>query len=268
MPGDVPPAPPMDPAAGGAGSWSGPYLKARALEKRLYSDQLVARLPEIPNAHPLAAEWRLRADSARRLVRYLGRLPRPLRVVEVGCGNGWLARAIAGIGESEVVGLDGNELELSQAARIFGSVPNLRFVLGDATVAACPLDRPPALILASFIQYVPDLPAMITRLLGWLEPGGELHILDSPIYSADDIAGARERSRAHYERLGAPEMAALYHHHAWAELDGFEVDVLYRPDAAMVRLERRLLRRPRAPFPWIRIRAADHRAADRRTAGR
>jgi SAM-dependent methyltransferase len=261
MPDDVPSARPMDPVAGGTASWTGPYLKARALEQRLYSDQVVARLPEIPDAHPLAAEWRLRSDSARRLARYLGRLPRPLRVVEVGCGNGWLARAIAGIDGSEVVGLDGNELELNQATRVFGSVPNLRFVLGDATVAACPLDRPTALILASFIQYLPDLGAMITRLLGWLEPGGELHILDSPLYKADEIAGARERSRRHYERLGAPEMADFYYHHAWAELDEFDADVLYRPDAAMPRLKRLLLRRPSAPFPWIRIRAADRRTA-------
>lgn len=245
--------------AGGAGAWSGPYLRARALEGRLYSDQVVAGLPDIPHTHPLAAEWRLRADSARRLVRYLGRLPAPLRAIEVGCGNGWLAHAISGIGGSEVVGLDGNDLELGQAARVFETTPNLRFVLGDATEAGCPLEGANIVVLASLIQYVPDLHGLIDRMLGWLAPEGELHVLDSPLYSPAEVAGARERSRRHYERLGVPEMADLYDHHAWSELDGFDFDLLYRPDAVRPRLERRLLRRPRSPFPWIRVRAAGRR---------
>ena len=234
----------------------GPLLAGTRIEGRLYSDQIVASLPDIPGAHPLAAEWRSRGDSARRLVRYLRGLPAPLRVVEVGCGNGWLAHAISAIEGSEVVGLDGNGLELSQAARVFDSVPNLRFVFGDATVVGCPLDRPTVIVLASLIQYVPDLAALIARLLGWLEPGGELHLLDSPLYSPDEIAGAQDRSRRYYERVGVPEMVDLYHHHAWPELDGLDFDTLYRPDAVLPRAERLLLRRPRSPFPWVRVRAA------------
>ena len=256
MPGDVASSMPTDHAAQSAEEWSAPYLRARAVEGRLYSDQIVASLPEIPSAHPLAAEWGVRADSARRLVHYLRGLPAPLRVVEVGCGNGWLAHAIAGIEGSEVVGLDGNGLELSQASRVFDTVPNLRFVLGDVTAVDCPLDRPTVIVLASLIQYVPDLTALIARLLGWLVPGGELHLLDSPLYSPDEIAGAQARSRRYYEGLGVPEMVDLYHHHAWPELDGLDFETLYRPGAVMPRAESLLLRRPRSPFPWIRFRAA------------
>lgn len=255
MPSDTGSSQHADRAVDSTGSWSAPYLRARALEGRLYSDQLVAGLPAVPSTHPFAAEWRLRADSAGRLVRYLGRLPGPLRVIEVGCGNGWLAHAIAGINGSEVVGLDGNSLELGQAARVFQAVPNLRFVRGDATVTGCPLDQPTVIVLASFIQYVPDLAALTTRLLGWLVPDGELHILDSPLYSTAEIAGAKARSRRHYERLGVPEMIDVYRQHAWSELDGFDLDVLHSPDRFMPRLERRLLHRQRSPFPWIRIRA-------------
>jgi hypothetical protein len=49
-------------------------------------------------------------------------------------------------------------------------------------------------------------------------------------------------------------MAAHYHHHDWAALGATPFDVLYRPDDRRRRLERRLLRRNRSPFPWIRFR--------------
>ena len=237
-----------------AGDWVRPYLEAREREGRLYPDSIVAALPHVPAGHPLAGEWQLRAGSARKLVEYLGLKPAPIRAIELGCGNGWLANAIARIPGSEVVGLDGNPVELEQARRVFGSVPNLRFVLDDVEKAGCPIDSPTTVVLASLIQYVPDLHALIERLLTWLPPGGEIHILDSPIYSAADVDEARARSRLYYERLGVPEMASLYHHHSWSELAGFELDVLYRPDTLGKRLAARLLRVRQTPFPWIRVR--------------
>jgi SAM-dependent methyltransferase len=237
-----------------AGAWAGPYLRARQLEGRLYPDSIVAGLPDIPANHPLAAEWRLRADSATRLTKYLARLPAPIRVIEVGSGNGWLSNQIARVPGAEVAGLEGNVPELEQARRVFGAVPNLHFVLGDATTAECPFADPSVIVLASVIQYVPDLPSLIERLLGWLRPGGELHILDSPLYSPANVATAEARSRDYYQRLGVPEMAALYHHHTRQELDRFSPEILYRPDALGDRLNARLFGRPRSPFPWLRIR--------------
>ncbi|MGH2467925.1 MAG: hypothetical protein ACRDGL_09395, partial [Candidatus Limnocylindrales bacterium] len=53
------------------------YLRVRGLEGRLYPDEAVRRLPQAPRTDPLAREWRQRADSAQRLVAYLGGLPRP-----------------------------------------------------------------------------------------------------------------------------------------------------------------------------------------------
>ena len=116
-----------------------------------------------------------------------------------------------------------------------------------------PLQAPNVVVLASVVQYVPDLWVAVARLLGWLAPGGELHVLDSPLYRPEEIAAARERTRRYYAQLGVPQMAEAYHHHAWSALDGFDVDVAYRPDSVRRRLERRL-GRVRSPFPWIRIR--------------
>ena len=152
-----------------------------------------------------------------------------------------------------MTGLDLNEVELQQARRVFER-PNLQFVLADVVVAPAPVERPDVILLASVIQYVPDLPALITRLLGWLAPGGELDILDSPLYAAGDLPAARERTRQHYAALAVPEMVEAYHHHQWRDLDGSNTAVRYRPDLLRHRLARRLLGWPRSPFPWVRIR--------------
>lgn len=234
--------------------WTGAYLRARRLEGRLYPDDIVARLPHAPAADPLRREWLQRADSAARLVAYLSAPPRPLVALEVGCGNGWLANLVAGIPGSDVSGLDVNATELDQARRVFGDRPNLRFALADALAAPAPAVRPNVIVLASVIQYAPDLAALIRRLEEWLAPGGEIHVLDSPIYAPDDVPAARERTRRYYAELGVPEMAAVYRHHDWRALDGFPMDILGSPETARARLERRLLRRPRSPFPWLRIR--------------
>lgn len=240
------------------------YLRARGLERRLYPDDVAAALPLVPPSHPLRDEWRKRADSAERLVAYLGRDRRdPREILDVGCGNGWLARRLAGIPGARVVGLDPNPVELAQAERLFVAT-NLRFVGGDVlawTPVGAPVD---VIVLASVIQYLPDLAVLLRRLLPWLAPAGEVHVLDSPLYADAELEAARERSRRHYASLGVPEMAAAYHHHPWGALDGFDRDVLYWPGRSPaarlagrlpVRVARCLPGPARSPFPWVRIRA-------------
>jgi protein-L-isoaspartate O-methyltransferase len=250
----------VDAAVATRPAWVGEYLRVRELEGRLYPDDVVRSLPRTPPGHPLAAEWRQRADSAGRLIAHL-QAQRVTRVVDVGSGNGWLAAAIArAIPSATVVGLEANEVELAQAMRVFPDRPNVRFVAGDATSAATPLERPDGIVLASMIQYVADLSALLRRMLAWLGDGsgGEIHVLDSPLYAPSEVAAARERTRRHYDAMGVPAMADAYHHHAWAALDagnGFDADVLYRPGGWRARVERRVLGRARSPFPWIRVRA-------------
>lgn len=239
---------------GAAAGWSATYVRARELEGRLYPDTVVARLPDVPPSDPLASEWRLRADSAARFLAHLDRQPRPFAVLEVGCGNGWLANQIAGVEGSRVVGVDVNELELAQARRVFGGRPNLHFIHADITIAAPPMDDPTVIVLASVAQYLAELAPVIRRLRSWLPPDGELHVLDTPFYASGELEGARERSRRHYMELGVPEMVGVYHHHDRAVLEEFEPELLYAPDSIRARMERRLLGRPRSPFPWFRIR--------------
>jgi SAM-dependent methyltransferase len=237
-------------------TWVADYLRAREREGRLYSDDFVRSLPSAPTDHPLSAEWRLRADSSARLIRHL-RSRGARRVLELGSGNGWLAAAIAadlGVA-ARVVGVEANPVELEQARRVFADRPNLRFVEGDLERdETLPLAAPDAIVLASAIQYVADLPALLRGLRAELAPGGQLHIVDSPLYDPSEVPAARERTRAHYERIGVPAMAENYRHHTWDEVDAFRPTLAYRPDAPTRRLAARLGRRGSAsPFPWLII---------------
>src|SRR5687768_10150066 len=95
------------------------YLCVREKEGRLYPDDVVRHLPFVPEDHPLHGEWQARAASCNRLVGYLARAPRHLNILELGCGNGWLANRIASNVKGRIIGLDGNRAELSQAYRVF-----------------------------------------------------------------------------------------------------------------------------------------------------
>jgi len=228
------------------------YLRARELEGRLYPDAMVARLPQMPAEYPLADEWQARATSSSRLVRYLEGNARPLKILDVGCGNGWLSHKLSLIPNSHVWGVDINERELGQAARIFNN-DRLSFLKADVFQAPFSRRSFDAITLVSVIQYFPDLPGLLQVLKTLLSPVGEIHVLDSPLYEPDEVPSARERTRLYYTSLNLPEMAEHYFHHACSSLDQFFPRWLYKPGSLASRLTRRLGKAV-SPFPWIVIR--------------
>ena len=225
------------------------YLRVREKEGRLYSDDVVARLPDISSDHPLAKEWRTRADSSTRLIRYLAKLSRPLNILELGCGNGWLSGKLSQISGAQVWGIDVLSCELTQASRLFTS-PRLTFLAADIFRAPFSHRTFDVIVLASVIQYFPDLPALITTLQTFLKSHGEIHLLDSPFYQPAELPFARERSRAYYTALGFAEMAGHYFHHPVTALDPYSPRWYYRPENFRVRLTHRFGKAV-SPFPWI-----------------
>jgi len=99
------------------------YIVIRSLENRLCTDEELAKLPDLPAEHPHHREWEIRRRSVQRLVRYLAGRKRPLEILEVGCGNGWLTHHLAELPGTKVTGIDINFTELQQAARYSAMIP-------------------------------------------------------------------------------------------------------------------------------------------------
>ena len=227
------------------------YLRLREKEGRLYSDDIVANFPLIPARHRFAAEWRARAKSASRLARYLSARPKPLFILELGCGNGWLSNLLSKAGHT-VLGMDQNRHELKQAARVFGRRSHLSFF--EADIFSAPFNSAcfDVIILASVLQYFKDASGLISVLAKYLKPGGEIHILDTPLYLDNELNAAILRTEHYYSSLGFPEMASHYFHHRVSDLHALHPKILYQPQSWTLRLKQ-LVGQDDSPFPWLMI---------------
>ncbi|MEZ4826627.1 MAG: class I SAM-dependent methyltransferase [Bacteroidia bacterium] len=224
------------------------YLKVRRKENRVYSDAEVRELPETFFYNLHRQEWEIRKKSLQRLFHYLKKREKSAHVLEVGCGNGWLAGNLAKLQHLEITGLDVNLFELEQAARVF-DYSNLRFACGNIFEDILPFSSFDYVILSSAIQYFPNLTQLLNRCRQFLVQGGEIHILDSPLYMEREVDDARERTLAYYQSISCGEMADNYHHHLLTDINNFDFSILYRPGG----LFKRLSGKQDSAFPWIRI---------------
>ncbi len=227
------------------------YLAARAAEGRSLDAEAVRRLPAAPPGSPHAREWAVRSASAERLVAHLRRTG-ARRLLDLGCGNGWLAARLARALGARVTAVDVNRAELALAAEAFDGVEGLELVLADVFDDVLPRGAFDAAVLASAAQYFPDLPRLVRRLFELLAPGGEVLLLDGPLWrSRAEAEAADERSRAHYAGVGVPALAGAFRHHERALLEPFSPRWYYLPESAGARLARRILGRPLSPFPFV-----------------
>jgi ubiquinone/menaquinone biosynthesis C-methylase UbiE len=223
------------------------YIASRKRESRLYTDEQTGNLPSIEPSHIHHGEWRVRKRSAARLIAYLKSQKRPLSILETGCGNGWLSAKIADIPNAVVTGMDINKTELNQARRVFGNKDNLAFVGGDIRDMV-PGKGYDIIIFAASIQYFSSVREILTRAFSLLNMGGEIHLLDSFFYKADEQASAKRRSRLYYSSLGCIDLSAFYFHHTLDSLNDFSYKMLFDPAVFINRIFNK-----RDPFPWIRI---------------
>ncbi|MEL6559559.1 MAG: class I SAM-dependent methyltransferase, partial [Bacteroidota bacterium] len=159
---------------------------------------------------------------------------------------GWFTNLLAEIPGTEVIGVDVNDLELEQAARVFKK-SNLLFVYADIfSPEADALKEFDIITLNSCIQYFDDFKKITDLLQLKLKKGGELHIIDSPFYHQDDIAAARNRTNEYFDQLGYPEMAKNYFHHSWTDVSDFHS--LYDPKKSKIK---KLFGVADTPFHWL-----------------
>lgn len=222
------------------------YIAVRKKENRLYSEMEIQSLPDLDKNHPHYDEWQLRKKSAGRFLRYLSDKKKPLKILDIGCGNGWFSHLMSTIASTEVTAIDVNTTELEQADKVFQK-ENLAFACADLSeltqLNGLRFDQ---IVFNSCFQYFENAQQLLVTVQSLLAENGEIHIIDTPFYDEKEIASARQRTEMYYENLGFPEMSLHYFHHLFSELGKYTI--IYSPPAAFLRYLKK-----DSPFPWIMI---------------
>lgn len=223
------------------------YIDVRSKEGRILSLEEIRKLPYPDKSDKNYSEWQLRQRSIRRLVEYINTKQKALRILDIGCGNGFMTNLLAGQ-EHRAVGVDVNLTELKQAVQAF---PNARITWYyiDLLNEALPEDAFDIITFGASFQYFKDPVQALSVCKKLLAPGGEIHIIDSPFYAPEEKAKAQQNSRNYFQSLHAEGMTEHYHHHSYDALKNFSIEWKYRPGSYL----RRLLRITDSPFPWIKI---------------
>jgi malonyl-CoA O-methyltransferase len=112
------------------------------------------------------------AENLTRRIQSLPRAERP-RILEIGCGTGFLSRALAAMEPSELILTDVSEAMLARCRETLGPIPGATFLAmdGEQPTVAPGFD----LICSSLaFQWFDDLPSSLMRLSALLAPGGHM----------------------------------------------------------------------------------------------
>jgi SAM-dependent methyltransferase len=107
-----------------------------------------------------------------------------LRVLDLGCGAGQLAHALASAGAAEVIGVDVSERMLA-LARADWAHPNVQYQRASIEGLAFPAARFELVVSSLAFHYLDDYAGLVERIAGWLVPEGVLVFsTEHPIFTA------------------------------------------------------------------------------------
>ena len=194
------------------------YLTLRTKENRLRTVEEIKLLPLVSNSSAHDNEWYWRKRSQESLIKYLEKTKVIKTILELGCGNGWLANHLSKMNNTTVYAVDLNIHELQQAHEAF-TQDNLHFVYGDIFEDIFPGIQFDYIVLAASIQYFPSLTILIKRLIQLLADNGEIHIIDSNFYTTDTIEKAKQNTLDYFRGLNIETMTQYYFHHSIDEMN-------------------------------------------------
>jgi SAM-dependent methyltransferase len=158
----------------------------------------------------LAGDWRVRAASCEALIEkvikpFERRMPHPLRILDLGAGNGWLSNRLAQH-DRAVAAVD-------LAVNDFDGLGCSRYYETSFITVQAEFDRLPFLqgsvdlvVFNASFHYSVDFPVTLNEARRVLQPAGMLVVMDSPVY-IDRTSGARmveERQAGFLKKYGFP----------------------------------------------------------------
>jgi len=201
------------------------YAAYREREGRAHNGVELSSLPYLATG-PLARQWAVRARSFEALVaKVIGPSGRPLDVLDLGAGNGWLSFQLAARGHRcTAIDIRDDTIDGLGAAEELRRV--VRFEALIASFDALPLpDRSADLaVFNASLHYATNLAATLAEAARCVRPGGAIAIVDTPFYrrAADGEAMVREKragfGMAHIDCIEflTPERLAQASGLAWA----------------------------------------------------
>lgn len=188
------------------------YGAHRAAEGRGLDPATMRQLPYL-SMGPLAKQWAVRARTfdafVSRVVRPMARRSgRPLRVLDLGAGNGWLSWRVSLAGH-EAVALDirDDRVDGLGAAAAYLESADGRFDRVVASFESLPIagERFDIVVFNASLHYALDLATALGDARRVARPGGRVVILDSAFYAreADGEQMLVEKRRDAAGRFGA-----------------------------------------------------------------
>lgn len=196
-----------------------------------------------------AIESRRQVTDQAILLAVMGRQPE--RVLDLGCGEGWLLRALAERG-FDAVGVDG-DATLVEAARVAGSSPVHVASYEDLVEAKVDIGRDYDLICANFALLHQDIIPLLMAMNALLAPGGALVIQTLHPWTAaagDYQDGWREETFAGFKGQWQPMPWYLRTLSSWInalDMAGFQLATLQEPQ------------HPQSPVPQSLLLVAEQR---------
>ena len=194
------------------------YAEQRAAEGRTYTREELLVLPYIASG-ALSRQWGVRrrtydAFMQRVLMPLIARSPKPLRTLDLGAGNAWLAYRMALAGcEAIAVDVRDDNVDGLGAAAVYveQAEPRVRRVVGSFDAVPMASGAVDVVVFNASLHYATNLAATLREARRVMRGAGRIVILDSPFYAsaASGEAMIREKHATASTRFGANASALL-----------------------------------------------------------